>query len=100
MKKNTEDRLYLTDNAHDTPCYSNLVIISHSREEFVLDFAKSLPGVQELVIADRVVMTPFHASKFLTAFIENMQHYEKSFGVIDKDTNKDTWTNIGGDNND
>ena len=63
--------------------YSNLAIISHSRSEFVLDFANSLPGMPKPQVGDRIVMTPEHAKRLMNALFDNISKYEAQFGVID-----------------
>lgn len=63
--------------------YSNLAIISHSKSEFVLDFASNLPGLQKAVVESRIVMTPDHAKRLLNALNDNIMKYENQFGPID-----------------
>ena len=63
--------------------YSNLAIISHSRSEFVLDFAATLPGLPKAQVGDRIIMTPEHAKRLMNALFDNMSKYEAQFGVID-----------------
>ena len=63
--------------------YSNLAIISHSRSEFVLDFATTLPGPPKALISDRIIMTPEHAKRLMNALFDNISKYEAQFGVID-----------------
>ncbi len=63
--------------------YSNLAIISHSRSEFVLDFAASLPGLAGPQVVSRLLMTPEHAKRLMHALIDNVQKYESQFGKID-----------------
>ena len=38
--------------------YSNFVIITHSNSEFVLDFARMLPGANKAKVFARILMTP------------------------------------------
>lgn len=96
--KDKRTELELSSYARENVCYSNLVVISHSPDEFVLDFAQCLPALDKPYITDRIVMTPYHVSRFLGALIENVQKYEKTFGVIDKEKNNDIWK--GGENYD
>lgn len=63
--------------------YSNLAIISHSKSEFVIDFATMLPGLQKAVVGNRIIMTPEHAKRLLAALQDNIQKYENQFGQID-----------------
>ena len=63
--------------------YSNLAIISHSRSEFVLDFATTLPGPPKAQVSDRIIMTPEHAKRLMNALFDNISKYEAQFGLID-----------------
>ncbi len=63
--------------------YSNLAIITHSRSEFILDFATMLPGLPKPEISNRIVMTPEHAKRLLMALQDNIIKYENQFGLID-----------------
>jgi hypothetical protein len=62
--------------------YSNLAFISHSPSEFVLDFARLLPGIPKAKVYARIVTTPQHAKSFLTALEENIKKFENQFGPI------------------
>jgi hypothetical protein len=69
--------------------YSNLSIITHSPTEFVCDFIQMMPGMPKGKVRSRVIMTPDNAKRFMRALIENVQNYERNFGVIpDADPNK------------
>ncbi|MDI9551819.1 MAG: DUF3467 domain-containing protein [Bacteroidota bacterium] len=63
--------------------YSNLAIITHSRSEFIIDFATMLPGLAKPEIGNRIVMTPEHAKRLLQALMDNVTKYENQFGLID-----------------
>lgn len=62
--------------------YSNLVIISHSPAEFILDFTRLLPGIPKAKVHSRIIMTPQHSKMFLAALKENIEKYESQFGEI------------------
>jgi hypothetical protein len=62
--------------------YSNLALISHSPSEFIIDFARVMPGVQKTRVYARIVMTPAHARMLLSALEENIKKFEGQFGVI------------------
>ena len=62
--------------------YSNLVMIAHSPEEFILDFIRVMPGVPKARVKSRIVVTPQHAKRLLAALEENISRYEASFGAI------------------
>ncbi len=63
--------------------YSNLAIISHSRSEFIIDFATTLPGIAKPEIGNRIIMTPEHAKRLMNALFDNISKFEAQFGVID-----------------
>jgi hypothetical protein len=60
--------------------YSNLAVISHNENEFVMDFIFVHPPKGTLNA--RVVMSPSHAKRFLKALSENVSIYEKVAGPI------------------
>ena len=60
--------------------YSNLAVISHNENEFVMDFIFAHPPKGQL--NDRVIMSPSHAKRFLKALTENVAMYEKVVGPI------------------
>ncbi len=62
--------------------YSNLAIISHSSSEFVIDFARIMPGVPKAVVKSRIVLTPEHAKRLLHALTDNVNRFEKVNGPI------------------
>ncbi len=70
-----------------TGLYSNLMMISHRKEEFILDFLFVQPqrSPQGQAIANlraRVITTPEHMKRILKAIEENIGRYEQSFGAI------------------
>ena len=62
--------------------YSNLVLISHSPAEFVLDFTRVLPGKPKAKVYSRIIMAPQHAKSLAAALEDNLKKYEKQFGEI------------------
>lgn len=62
--------------------YSNFVVIGHSLSEFVLDFARVLPGTPKSRIFARIIMTPPNARALLNALETNIKKYEDQFGKI------------------
>ena len=62
--------------------YANLVRISHSPAELVMDFAHLLPGNTSASVNTRLVMSPIGAKLFYLALGENLARYEASYGEI------------------
>lgn len=63
--------------------YSNLVIVGHSRSEFVLDFATRLPAMPKAMVNSRIVMVPEHCKRLLNVLYDNIAKYEAQFGPIE-----------------
>ncbi|MEN3013988.1 MAG: DUF3467 domain-containing protein [Endomicrobiia bacterium] len=62
--------------------YSNLAIISHSPDEFILDFIFIQPQVPKAKVRARVITSPGHIKRFLSALQDNIKKYEEKFGEI------------------
>ena len=62
--------------------YSNLAIISHSSSEFVLDFIRVVPGMQKAKVKSRIILTPDHAKRLLSALKDNIDKFEKLNGTV------------------
>jgi hypothetical protein len=62
--------------------YSNLCVISHSSSEVILDFARTMPGINKTRVHARIIMTPQHAKSLLGALGTNLAKFEEQFGVI------------------
>ncbi len=64
------------------PDYANLARIAHAPMEFVMDFARLLPGDNKASVVARVIMSPIGTKLFLQALTENIARYEATFGAI------------------
>ncbi len=62
--------------------YANLAIITHSHAEFVIDFVNVMPGTPKSKVKSRIILTPFHAKRFMKAMMENVKKFEAANGVI------------------
>ncbi len=62
--------------------YSNLAIISHSKNEVIIDFATMLPGFSRPSVTDRIIMTPDNAKRLLMLLQDNIVRYEAQYGQI------------------
>lgn len=65
--------------------YANLVLTAHSQSEFIFDFAKFLPGIEEAKVHTRIIMTPSHAKAFLNSLSSTIEKYENDIGKITPD---------------
>ena len=62
--------------------YANLVLITHSPAEFVMDFTRVLPGTPKTRVYARIIMAPQHVKGLYLALKEDIEKYEKEFGEI------------------
>lgn len=62
--------------------YSNFVLTAHTQSEFVLDFARMLPGAKKAKVFARIVMTPQSAKSLLAVLERTVKKYEATFGEI------------------
>jgi Protein of unknown function (DUF3467) len=71
--------------------YSNLMMVSHRKEEFVLDFLfvqpqRTTQGQALANLRARVIATPEHTKRILRALQDNIRRYEEAFGAIEEAT--------------
>ncbi len=62
--------------------YANLAVITHSSSEFILDFARIMPGVNKARIQARIVMTPENFKNLQRAIADNIAKFEIQHGQI------------------
>lgn len=62
--------------------YANLAVITHSSSEFILDFARIMPGVNKARIQARIVMTPQNFKNLQRAIADNIAKFEIQHGKI------------------
>ncbi len=60
--------------------YSNLVQISHTREEFCLDFFNIFPP--QGVLVARIIVSPSHLKRIIKALNESLEKYESKYGEV------------------
>lgn len=70
--------------------YSNLVLLNHTENEFVLDFAFIQPSNGRAKVRTRVISSPRHTKRLLQALQKNLERYEERFGAIDLGTDDET----------
>ncbi|MDD5039892.1 MAG: DUF3467 domain-containing protein [Patescibacteria group bacterium] len=71
------------DDATLKGTYANAMGISHSKEEFVLDFMNIYPWQRAGVVTSRVITSPGHVKRIFKALEENIKKYEAKFGKIE-----------------
>lgn len=63
--------------------YTNLVLINHTENEFLLDFAFLQPGNPKAKVVSRLISSPRHTKRLLRALLKNLERYEERYGEID-----------------
>jgi len=63
--------------------YSNAVQITHSKEEFVLDFMNIFPWQKLGLLVGRILLSPAHAKRLSLALAENLKKYEEQHGKVE-----------------
>jgi hypothetical protein len=72
--------------------YANLLRVTHTRDEFVLDFIHVIPP--QGIVTARVVTSPAHLKRTVRALAANLARYEKNFGVLPEPTEPDFDDNV------
>ena len=64
--------------------YSNLVLVAFSRAEFVIDFARVMPGVNTARIKSRIILSPHKVKALIKALEGQVEAYEKAHGKLEE----------------
>ncbi len=60
--------------------YANNMVVTHTKEEFILDFLMVVPPAG--TVTARVIVSPGHMKRILGALRDNVSKYENTFGPI------------------
>jgi hypothetical protein len=60
--------------------YSNSMLVSHGPEEFMIDWLLQSPNGVHLV--SRIIVSPAHLKRIVSALQDNLNKYEESFGDL------------------
>jgi hypothetical protein len=60
--------------------YSNMMLVAHGLEEFIIDWVLQSPNGGHLV--SRIIVTPGHMKRIVRALQENLEKYEENYGEI------------------
>ena len=60
--------------------YSNYMMVTHTKEEFILDFMMVTPPAG--TVTSRVVISPGHMKRMVSALKVNLDKYESKFGKL------------------
>jgi len=80
-QKQQQIQIKLTDDVL-RGSYANAMSVSHTKEEFILDFLNLFPP--QGVVNARVIMTPSHLKRVIIALSNNLKMYEDKFGKVEE----------------
>jgi hypothetical protein len=60
--------------------FANMAQVSHTPEEFILDFLTIFPPNGSL--SSRIILTPGHMKRLAGALLENVKRFEEQYGEI------------------
>lgn len=60
--------------------FSNSMLISHNAEEFIVDWLLNSPSGAHIV--SRIIVTPGHIKRIISALQDNLKKYESKFGQV------------------
>ncbi len=79
MSNGQEIKVNFPPNLHGG-VYSNNMVVTHTKEEFILDFLMVVPPAG--TVTARVIVSPGHMKRILAALQENISKYENACGTI------------------
>ncbi len=79
MSNGQEIKVNFPPNLHGG-VYSNNMVVTPTKEEFILDFLMVVPPAG--TVTARVIVSPGHMKRILAALQENISKYENAFGTI------------------
>ncbi len=74
-----EIRVHFPEKLHGGS-YANNMTVTHTREEFILDFLMIAPPAG--AVTSRVVTSPGHLKRMIMALVDNLNNYEQMYGEI------------------
>jgi hypothetical protein len=60
--------------------YSNNMLVTHSPEEFIIDWLLNSPSGAHMV--SRIIVSPGHMKRIIDALSDNLRKYESKFGSV------------------
>lgn len=78
-QKQGQRQIKISDNIPGAE-YANLMQVNHNKDEFMMIFA-NVAGPSGKVVS-KIISTPGHAKRIVSALKENIKKYEENFGEI------------------
>ncbi len=71
------------DDATAQGVYANMAMVHHTDAEFTLDFLFVQPQAPQATVRARIITSPRHLKRLITALKDNLAKYESKFGEVD-----------------
>ena len=63
--------------------YSNFAMVNHNQTEFAIDFIYIQPQQPKAKVRARIITSPTHFKRLISAMADNLKKYEAKFGNPD-----------------
>lgn len=63
--------------------YVNMALVNHSETEFTIDFIYVQPQQPRAKVVSRIITSPKHMRRLLSAIQDNIEKFEAKFGSIE-----------------
>lgn len=80
MAENKKDLKIRLPESLQAGVYSNNTMVSHTKEEFILDYMMMAPNGGTVV--SRVIVSPGHLKRMIHTLQDNLNKYENHFGKV------------------
>ncbi len=60
--------------------YTNMMAVSHTREEFIVDFLMLTPPLG--TVTSRIICSPGHMKRIVATLQDNLRKYEEIHGIV------------------
>ena len=60
-----------------------MALVNHTDSEFTLDFIYVQPQQPKARVKARIITSPRHMKRLVTAMVDNLQKFEANYGVVD-----------------
>ena len=81
MSEQNQTEIKIADNSAGGE-YANAMQVVHSKDEFLLTFLNIVPPTGR--VCSKIISSPGHFKRMLSALNENLKKYEEKFGTIEE----------------
>ncbi len=63
--------------------YANMAMVNHTDAEFTIDFVYIQPQAPQAKVRSRIITSPKHLKRLVSALQDNLSRYEAKYGPVD-----------------